>query len=109
MANSQEYIINPVGGGLGNKKVAILEMTIDTYATGGVALEVPTGDFQPIGVISENTTYFYRVVLDSGTYKLRAYTLGTTAEGSPLVYTTALTQASAEADIGIVKVVLVGA
>lgn len=107
--NTQSYIQPPIGGGLGNKKTAMLEMDIETYVTDGVAMDMPTGNFIPVSVMSESATYTFIPVLDTGVWKMKVYSLVSTYdEGPPITVTTALTQVSATTDVGVVRVFLIG-
>ena len=48
MANSETVVFGPQPAGIGNKHVYAVSLSIDTYASGGIAVTVPASITKPL-------------------------------------------------------------
>lgn len=57
MANSIGIAFGPQGAGIGNKHVHVVKASIDTYASGGVAIPVPATITKPVVFVQASGGY----------------------------------------------------
>ena len=57
MANSIGVAFGPQPAGIGNKHVHVVKASIDTYASGGVAIPVPASITEPVVFIQTDKGY----------------------------------------------------
>lgn len=57
MANTVAVVFGPQPAGIGNKHVYVVSMSIDTYASGGVAVDVPASITQPFVIAQASKGY----------------------------------------------------
>lgn len=71
MANSIGVAFGPQPAGIGNKHIHVVEASIDTYATGGVAIPVPATITNPVVFIQ--TTGGYGAEWDADNNKVKLF------------------------------------
>jgi hypothetical protein len=57
MANSIAVVFGPQPAGIGNKHVYVVSASIDTYASGGIAITVPASITKPIVFVQASGGY----------------------------------------------------
>lgn len=57
MANTSAVALGPQLAGIGNRHVYIVNLSIDTYASGGIAVTVPASITQPIVIVQASGGY----------------------------------------------------
>ena len=57
MANATTVAFGPQLAGIGNKHVLAVELSIDTYASGGIAVAVPASITKPVVLVSVSGGY----------------------------------------------------
>lgn len=70
MANTSAVALGPQPAGIGNRHVFIASLSIDTYASGGVAVSVPASITQPIVFAQASGGYNAEYVASTGKVKL---------------------------------------
>ena len=70
MANSTAVVFGPQPAGIGNKHVYAVSMSIDTYASGGVAVSVPASITQPLVFAQASGGYNAEYVASTSKVKL---------------------------------------
>ena len=103
--NSEEYTVAPIGGGFGNMKACAVTLTIETYTTGGVAIDHDTSGYKVLSVISDKAEYTPKAVRQAdGSIKVLMYELSYTADPAGVSWG----EVSATTDVGDVTIWMVG-
>ena len=76
MANTMEVLFGPQPAGIGNKHIYTVKLSIDTYASGGVAVDVPASITKPI--VFAQASKGYVAEFDATNKKVVLYTTATT-------------------------------